>query len=115
MSRFKFREDVISKWQTIWMQVCDMAYERTNIVEELVVKPTTSIEEAFYKHNSCKNAEEISLDYTWKKYSQTHSDALVVPELKRIYVPRTLFECIGVYAWFNYSFPNCEIHFWETK
>jgi hypothetical protein len=114
MSRFKFRTDVIEKWQSVWKQVCDMAYERKNIVEELVVTPESQNEMLFYARNNCSNAEEITLDYTWKQYSSfAHPEGpLVVPELKRIYVPCSLFECLGVYSWFKHSFPNCEIQYW---
>lgn len=112
MSRFKFREDVIRKWQSVWIHLCEMAYERKNIVEELVINPESQNEELFYARNNCSNAEEITLDHIWKMYSAVSGDALVVPELKRIYVPCTLFECLGVYSWFKHSFPNCEIQYW---
>jgi hypothetical protein len=36
----------------------------------------------------------------------------VVPELLYIKVPKVLFEDVGIYAWFKYSFPNCKIEFW---
>jgi hypothetical protein len=75
--------------------------------------PESDNEAAFYERNRCSNAVELTLDYTWEKYSKAHGDPYVVPELKNIYVPRSLFECLGVYAWFQHSFPNCVIEFWE--
>lgn len=100
-------------WKSIWQHVCEMAYFRKNIIESIVLPPENYDE---LKRNKCK---EMTLDYTWKFWSQLrdsngmYHDALVVPELKEIYVPRILFETLGVYAWFNHSFPNCSIHFWE--
>ena len=112
MYRFNFRQDIVEKWQGFWTRLCDMGYRRENLVEELVMNPTSSMEDRFYEKNSCKNVDDLTLDHTWKAYSKQYKDALVVPELKRIYVPRSLFECLGVYAWFQYSFPNCKIEFW---
>lgn len=100
-------------WKTIWQHICEMAYRRENIVDGVVI-PIGEYDE-IKKHYD----EEITLDYTWKTWSRLRDsdgkyiDALVVPELKEIYVPRILFETPGVYAWFNYSFPNCSIFFWE--
>lgn len=115
MSRFSFREDVISEWKAVWSKLCDMAYKRQGIQEEVCVIPTSSNEVHFYERNTCHNYDELTLDYTWEKYSKEYRDVYTVPELKRIYVPRSLFECLGVYKWFEVSFPNCKIEFWETK
>jgi hypothetical protein len=90
-----------------------MAYFRENIVETIVLPPENYDELKRYK------SKEITLEHTWKSWSRlrdsngAYLDAQVVPELKEIYVPRILFETIGVYAWFNHSFPNCSILFWE--
>ena len=112
MSAFKFRNDVINQWQRLWNTLCQMAYTREGIVEELCVYPSSNNEAAFYERNSCDNFEQLTLDYVWTEYSKKFHTVLEVPELKKIYVPRALFECLGVYKWFEYSFPNCEIKFW---
>lgn len=108
-----FQDDVIKKWQGVWNQLCLMAYERRYITSKLMIYPETLNEQYFYERNSCKNSDELTLDYMWQKYSGLKKEAQVVPELTRIYVPRSLFECLGVYAWFKHSFPNCKIQFWE--
>ncbi len=100
-------------WKSIWKHICEMAYFRENIVETIVLPPENYDELKRYK------SKEITLEHTWKSWSRlrdsngAYLDAQVVPELKEIYVPRILFETIGVYAWFNHSFPNCSILFWE--
>jgi hypothetical protein len=113
-------QDVINKWQPIWQQICDMAYSRKNIV------PTVSIEKFNYSDllgymlNS-RNFDQITLDYTWKQTTSrkntdgTPVEVFVVPELREIYVPRILFETLGVFQWFKHSFPNCSILFWEDE
>lgn len=95
--------------------MCMMAYERRYVTDKLMIHPESLNEHYFYERNKCSNFEEITLDHMWKQYSHGHGDAMVVPELLRIYVPRSLFECLGVYSWFKYSFPNCVIQFWEDK
>lgn len=90
-----------------------MAYTREGISEELCVYPSSNNEAAFYERNSCGNFEQLTLDHAWSEYSKKFHMVLEVPELKKIHVPRALFECLGVYKWFDYSFPNCEITFWE--
>ena len=92
---------------TAWRQICDMAYFRSHIVDEIIVG----------EHNNI--TEKARLDYHWKQYSSLKDprgdfiEALVVPELKYIRVPYNLFHTEGVYAWFRHSFPNCVITFWE--
>jgi len=84
-----------------------MAYYRKNVVSEFVV-------DGLYEEIlESKNVEELTLDFQWQKYQQLKP--LVIPELKYIYVPKLLFESLGVYSWFRYSFPNCKIEFWENS
>jgi len=92
-------------WQQVWRRVCDMAYLRTNICEELVVYPYDPVIEKDWP-------EEITLDYTWDIYNEKYHEAQVVPELKKLFVPRDLFVCLGVTQWFLFSFPNCVVEFW---
>ena len=56
--------------------------------------------------------DEITLDYMWEFYSRKYRNCGIVPELKRLHVPRELFMCLGVQKWFEYSFPNCLVTFW---
>lgn len=110
---FAFDENVVYKWQTFWTHVCDMAYYRKDVCSELKIFPSFDVEVNLSETYKFTNFNELTLDYIWdnpKKYNQ----ALVVSELKTIFVPKCLFECIGVYKWFEYSFPNCEIVFWES-
>lgn len=90
-------------WQSIWQQICEMAYENTNPVEKIIIEPT-----------DFEDKEENTLTYTWKQYSKKHGPIMpgVVYELKELYVPKSLFEDLGIYSWFRYSFPNCKISYW---
>jgi hypothetical protein len=98
-------------WQETWQRLCDMAYYRKNVVSEFVVDGLLGdLEQELLESN---NIEELTLDFQWQKYQQLKP--LVIPELKYIYVPKTLFESLGVYSWFRYSFPNCKIEFWENS
>jgi hypothetical protein len=98
-------------WQETWQRLCDMAYYRKNVVSEFIVDGLLGdLEQELLESN---NVEELTLDFQWQKYQQLKP--LVIPELKYIYVPKTLFESLGVYSWFRYSFPNCKIEFWENS
>ena len=105
----------IKKWQAVWHRVCGLAFFRKNIVTKIIVDDTDDIKH----YRSCRNFEEVTLDYTWKFYSSlrdengNYIDTLIVPELEQIYVPHALFEALGVHSWFKHSFPNCVISFWE--
>jgi hypothetical protein len=110
-------QDVINKWQAVWQQICDMAYHNKNIVGHVYASSKVLGDIDQYKNAS--NFELITLDHSWTVVSQCKDEngkflqARVVPELQEIYVPRKLFEAMGVYTWFQYSFPNCVILFWE--
>jgi hypothetical protein len=109
----------LEKWQTIWQQVCEMAYYKKNIVQQLQIPIDDYDSLITYKNIHRDQFDELMLDFTWKRFSQNRDangnfiEAMVVPELTFIYVPRILFETIGVYSWFKFSFPNCVICFWE--
>jgi hypothetical protein len=102
-------------WQEIWTQICNMAYYRTNITDRIHIR----INENLFSELKKIDYKEYTFDHVWYEISKNknpdglHIDALIVPELKEIYVPRVLFECAGVYAFFTYSFPNCIISYWE--
>jgi len=121
--------DTITRWKTVWERVCEMAYEGDVAYSEIVTHPykmrvegiqNNNMDEKehsnYYSKKSPKNYEEITLDDMWRKYSKRYADMgdpFVVPEFRRLHVPRALFESLGVYPWFRHSFPNCEITFWE--
>jgi len=95
-------------WQETWQRLCDMAYYRKNVVSEFVVDGLLGDLE--HELLESENIEELTLDFQWQKYQRLKP--LVIPELKYICVPKILFESLGVYSWFRYSFPNCKIEFW---
>ena len=103
----------VEGWKTIWEKICCMAYENNNYIENLIVEESQSDLE-IYNKKTPKNDEEITLDYYWKQYSRKHGSTMpsVVHELKRLHVPRCLFENLGIYKWFQHSFPDCVITFW---
>jgi hypothetical protein len=114
-------QETVEKWQAIWRQVCDMAYYRKNITTMIIVPICDYSTLVGYSRSGCTNFEQITLDYEWQKISSVRGengdclDALVVPELTEMYVPRILFETLGVFPWFQHSFPNCTILFWEDE
>lgn len=124
----KYDLETISMWQHIWQIICLMSYEKTSIIEEIITKPGVLIvhnvvnrdnsqleHSEIYANKIPINDEEITLDYMWKIFSKKHKtikELHVIPEFKKLHVPRTLFEDLGVKKWFEYSFPNCEITFW---
>jgi hypothetical protein len=108
----KFSREKVSQWQTVWSQICDMAYLRENITDKIIVHPESELASAHYSNNSCPNADEITLDYTWEIYSKKYKDVHVVPEFKELFIPKALFDTLGVNQWFRHSFPNCTVQFW---
>jgi hypothetical protein len=109
---------VVNKWQVVWQKICDMAYHRKDINAIVSVENSDYSELLKYMINA-KNFNLITLEHMWAQASSarnadgTHAEVFVVPELREIYVPRILFETLGVYTWFKHSFPNCSILFWE--
>jgi len=121
-----YTEETVSAWQSVWDHVCRMAYEKKDICEELIAFPKgirinehksaskgELVHAGIYEEAYPLNRYEITLDYMWKKYNETHKEMPhVIPELKRIHVPQPLFESLGVKQWFEHSFPNCRITYW---
>jgi len=97
-------------WQPIWRNICEMAYFRKNIKEEIVIPSRKIVYSKFF--------EECKLDYELFRISSiinsdgTYIEPQVVPELVYLKVPRVLFEHVGINAWFKHSFPNCKVEFW---
>ena len=112
-------QDIINKWQTVWKYITRMAYYRIDVVDNVSVTKHDYETLLKYSQSRCSNFDEITLDYEWTLVSRCKDETgtfrlpLVVPELREIYVPRILFETLGVYSWFKHSFPNCTILFWE--
>jgi hypothetical protein len=96
-------------WRDFWTILCEMAYLRHGVCEEIVIVPNDGL---FFIRNAKRLPEEITLDYTWKVYSSKYKEPQVVPELKRMHVPRQLVEDLGIEKWFSYSFPNCKVTYW---
>lgn len=94
----------MDSWKSVWETICKMAYENEAPFEKIIIEPS-----------EFSNNEENTLDYTWKAYSKKHGSNMpgIVPEFKELYVPRILFENLGIYSWFRYSFPNCKVEFWK--
>ena len=67
-----------------------------------------------------KLLEDPTLDSVWEKFSNQKDEfgkfiePQVVPELVKLHVPYALFHCLGVNSWFEHSFPNCVVSFWEV-
>ena len=109
-----YHHDTVVAWQKVWDKLFRMAYLREGIVDKINTMPTRSDDLDFYNKRNPKNYYEITLDYCWKEFCRIHKDSLhVVPELKELHVPECLFNCLGVWSWFEYSFPNCKVTFWK--
>ena len=97
-------------WQPIWRNICEMAYFRKNIKEEIVIPSRKIVYSKFF--------EECKLDHQFFRISSiinsdgTYIEPQVVPELVYLKVPKVLFEHVGINAWFRYSFPNCKVELW---
>lgn len=108
-----YRDDTVFAWQSFWNRLCRMSYLREGVVNKLAVHPSEEEDNAYYSKQNAKNYNDISLDYSWKRFCENHNgDVMVVPELEELYVPETLFVCAGVWSWFAISFPNCKITYW---
>jgi hypothetical protein len=86
-----------------WNQLFDMAYLRKNIVEELHLPSCSSY------------TDEDTMDYTWKEYSNNYKSTKIVPELKKLVTPYSIFFCLGCNSFFREVFPNCVIEFTEEQ
>jgi hypothetical protein len=118
----------IDAWQHVWDTICKMAYEEKGICESIVTRPsilcvdnivindTSELTHSYqYKNPKYVNVDFLTLDNIWKQYSYLYGpiQPKVIPQFKKLVVPRCLFECLGVRSWFLHSFPNCQIVFWD--
>lgn len=124
-----YREETVDKWIDVWSTICEMCYNGSLITESITVLPgSIQIDEELslnpsekehceiYRMRDFLNHEVISLDHTWKKFSNEAGprNLLVIPEFKNLYVPRCLFDSLGVKQWFRYCFPDCKVTYWEN-
>lgn len=124
-----YGKSTIFIWKTVWEKICVMAYENKDICEEIITLPgrinidgvisdrMDEIEHTkYYTKKIPNNDYDITFDSTWKRISK-HYGALYtlydVPDLKKLHVPRQLFDSLGVRQFFRHSFPNCKITYWE--
>jgi hypothetical protein len=118
----------VDAWQGLWDRICRMAYEKKDICEKIIT--TNGIlhmdgqiveDNRQYVHSHIYNREKpinsyfLTLDNIWKQYSSFHGAQMphVIPELKELVVPYSLYNCLGVQSWFRHSFPNCKVYFWD--
>ena len=123
-----YSQETVDSWVQVWETICKMAYEGEENTTSIITSPSFMIVEEnandnldeaeqsnYYKKRYPDNDYEITLDCTWKKYSRMYShlnNSLINLGFERLHVPRPLFENLGIYLWFKYSFPNCKITFW---
>ena len=125
-----FSASCTSSWDYIWRLLIDMAYSSKNIhLKSIIIqngsfvehfdtsvtvreKEASSVHAKFYDKADSTNVDLLTLEHAWRKYGG-HEMPKVVPELERLFVPRSLFYCLGVNSWFRHSFPNCRIAYWE--
>lgn len=98
-------EDIVAKWKL----VCDMTYGGATPVEKIVI-PDIRIPDDY---------EYLTLGFYWEQASKKRVDDIgtfveptVVRSFKELHAPRILFEYPGVYTWFAYSFPSCDVYLW---
>jgi hypothetical protein len=123
-----YSQETLSAWQEVWGIICKMAYENATGYNSIITTPSFMMVERtandtlnekehsnYYNKKIPDNDYDITLDHTWKKYSRMYptSELSVNLQFEKLHVPRALFESLGIYRWFQYSFPNCKITFWE--
>ena len=113
-------EGAIERWQGFWRRLLGMAYERSNITDQLFAESCGEDSQNLNIWKLHYKAEFLTFEYMWKKYSQRRDEngnyiqPLVVPELKFLYVPFHLFQCVGVDSFMKHCFPNCTVSYWES-
>jgi len=117
--------ETVKSWQSVWEVICTVAYNNFyDLPEEIIVRPESLIvkddeivnddreivHSDIYKFRGPKNYYELTLDHTWKKFQ---GNPHIINDLRRLHVPRVLFEDLGVRQWFAYSFPRCRVTYWD--
>jgi hypothetical protein len=123
-----YENHTIEAWQSVWDKICKMSYDGTDVCEEIVTTPGIMHINGRILNNKYKsdhiieysrlepvNTYFLTLENVWKQYSSFHGPqpVKVIPEFKKLVVPRCLYECLGVQQWFRYSFPNCQVTYWD--
>lgn len=123
-----YEQTTIQAWQNVWDRICKMAYEGTDICEKIITTPgimrvngkvVTDKRESAHTHEYARrepvNTYFLTLDNVWKQYSSYYGSTMpkVIPEFKELIVPYVLFNDIGVRCWFEHSFPNCKVYYWD--
>jgi hypothetical protein len=105
----------IGAWQEVWKILCDMAYFNHNAdVEEIIVtSPYDEKEDArFYERNRgrIRNHGLLCFHHIWRQYDAY--TPIINHNLKRIVVPRELFDALGMRSFMKEVFPQCKVVFW---
>jgi hypothetical protein len=115
----KTQQELFVKWQALWKTICEMSYHRRCLTYE-IARPMEDYQlMEKYKNTNPSDFYKLTLDCTWKEYSERRDtdnnfiEPQVVPELRFIFIPRILFDSLGIRSWFQFSFPNCKVQFWE--
>lgn len=110
-------KDVVEKWQATWRKLLDMAYHRKNIASQFWTE-NTHYDELYLWSRYARNFDKIQFETTWEKYDVKDSngyyiDPQCIQEVELIYVPRILFETLGIKTFLETCFPNAQVSYWE--
>lgn len=110
-------QDVIESWQSTWRRLLDMAYHNKNVTSQFWAD-NSSYDQLYLWSKNARNFDSIRFETVWHKYdvkdsSGNYIDPKSVLEVEHIYVPRILFECLGVNTFLEVCFPNARISYWE--
>ena len=109
-------EAAIQKWQKVWTSLCDMAYHQKDVKEDVFIQPE-NYHDLYIWSKYDPNFDKLKLEHTWKKYNYMVNGSYIEPfkieKLRHLYVPRILFEDLGISTFFDVCFPNCQVTFWE--
>jgi hypothetical protein len=108
--------DTIKQWQDVWKKLCSLAYNNLDReTDKITVFSSVSEAEddAFYERNSTRirNHHLLCFDQIWRSYDSM--TPTVNTTLRYIYVPRVLFDVLGINSFMKEVFPNCEVVFWK--
>lgn len=110
-------QNTIQKWQATWSKLLDMAYHRKNVTRDFWVE-NTHYDDLYIWSKHARNFESIQFETMWRKYDVrgidgNYIDPQPVLEVEHIYVPRILFETLGIKTFLHMSFPNARLSYWE--
>jgi len=109
-----YDDKTVNAWKDVWDAVLNMAYLQKDKVERIIVTSENPKDNEYYSKKIPSNYHDITFESAWLNFcAKNKIESQVVPQLKEIFVPKALFECLGVYSFFMYSFPNCVIKFWD--